>query len=486
MNQRTIILAALLSACAAPRPQVAQPELVGPWRGVLVAGAARLEVVLHIASSSDGYDATFDSVSQGVRDIPVASLARAGDQVTALIPAIGAEFTAKIIRGADAAMRLEGAWRQGGHELPLTLKPGDARPPRRPQLPGQEVPYEREEVAFGHDPAQSLEASFAAGAGAPVTLCGTLTLPRSPGPHPVAVMITGSGPQDRDESLVGHKPFLVIADHLTRRGVAVLRYDDRGTGASTGDFLAGTTPDFAVDARAALRYLRTREDIDHARMGLIGHSEGGLIAPMVATGPDRAMVSFAVLLAPPAVGICEIITRQTELVLRANGDTEENIAFNNAMTRAALEALRANRDDDAARAAAMRAVAEEYWPRLPAAAREQAENGVADVIATLATLDTPWMNWIAHYDPAPALRAMRCDVLAVFGGKDLQVEPAQNRPPLEAALAANAEVVTLDGLNHLFQTAETGSPAEYHAIEETFAPAALELVGEWVVARTRR
>lgn len=322
-----------------------------------------------------------------------------------------------------------------------------------------------------------------------MTLAGTLTLPQGDGPHPVAVMITGSGPQDRDESLLGHKPFLVIADHLTRHGVAVLRYDDRGTAKSTGDFELASSADFAIDARAALRFLKGRDDIDHARMGLIGHSEGGLIAPMVASGPDRDLVSFAVLLAPPAVNIRDVITKQSQLIGTAEGGAPEEVALEVAMSGRALAAVAANRDDAAARAAAIEAIAHEFWPKLPEESRKLVGEKVGGLTKMMARMDTPWMNWLVHHDPIPALRGMRCEVLAMFGGNDLQVDPDQNRPPLEAALlgrARPARVVTIEGVNHLFQHSETGKPSEYAEIEETFAPKALKVMQEWLAEVTAR
>ena len=482
------LLVVLLAPCSTAQAQAKADPLVGCWRGTLRAGVARLEVALNIRADGDGYRATFDSLTQGVRDIPVAALERDGDRVIARLPAIGAEFISKLVDlPAPFGPKLDGTWKQGGQRLDLALTPGDATPPRRPQQPGDDVPYAREEVTFGHDPARGLEASFRVGAGAPVTLAGTLTLPEGDGPHPVAVMITGSGAQDRDETLAGHRPFLVIADHLTRRGVAVLRFDDRGTAASTGDFATATSADFADDARAALRFLLTRDDIDHARMGLIGHSEGGVVAPLVATGPDRDLVAFAALLAPPGVNIADVIAHQSRLIGRAQGGAPELIDRNIEMSAKALAAVRDNPEEPEVRAAALRAIATEHWSKLPSWAREAAGEGVEDVVAQLARVDTPWMRWLLRHDPAPTLRDTRCHVLAVFGAKDLQVDPAQNRPPIEAALADRsrpAKVVTIEGVNHLFQHSETGRPSEYGELEETFAPEALRLLQEWIAQVT--
>jgi len=483
LSLRAPLLCAL-SLCAAASAQSPADPLVGPWRGTLNVGVARLEVVLHIDKQEDGYHATFDSVTQGARGIPVESVTRDGDTVTARLPRIRAEYVATFVAAkGDQKAKLEGTWKQGGRSLDLDLEPGGERVKRRPQNPTGELPYAVEEVAFGHDPEHSLDDSFRSGDGAPVTLAATLTLPKTEGPHPVAVMITGSGPQDRDETLLGHKPFLVIADHLTRHGIAVLRYDDRGTAKSTGDFAKATSADFAVDARAALRYLKTRKDIDAGRMGLIGHSEGGLIAPMVAAGPDAELVSFAILLAPPAVNIRDVITRQSELIGRAEGGDEDEVAIEAEMSGAVLAAVAAHQDADE-RTKAIEAIAASYWPRLPEESRKQVGDAAADLAKMMTRrLNSPWMSWLVHHDPVPKLRAMQCEVLALFGGKDLQVDPEQNRPPLEAAFAGRkrpATVQTIAGVNHLFQHTETGKPSEYGEIEQTFSPIALRAMHEWL------
>lgn len=483
MTKAVTAIALLLAACAAPRTPQPRDPLVGSWRGELRVGVAKLEVVLHVAKNEDGYTATFDSVTQGARGIPVASVTLEGDLLTARLPRIGAEYVATFVAATGAGSKqLDGTWSQGGRKLDLDLAPGKERPQRRPQHPTGDVPYAQEEVAFGHDPSEDLAASFRVGGGAPVTLSGTLTIPAGDGPHPAAVMITGSGPQDRDESLLGHKPFLVIADHLSRRGVAVLRFDDRGTAASTGDFAMATSADFAEDARAALRYLRTRDDIDHARVGLIGHSEGGAVAPMVAAGPDADMVHFAVLIAPPSVKLREVLARQSELIGLAEGGDAEAVARNVEISQRAIDAVVASPDDAAARKAALKKIAAEYRAKFPEEAPETIDSA-------LARIDTPWMRWLLDYDPAPSLQKTECEVLAMFGGKDLQVDPAQNRPPLEAALADRtkpAKVVTVRGVNHLFQHTETGRPSEYGELEETFAPEALQLMQEWIAAVTAR
>ncbi|MFK7740823.1 MAG: alpha/beta hydrolase family protein [Planctomycetota bacterium] len=479
---------------AAKQQKPQQASIEGSWLGALKVQATELKVALHIQRGDDGaYKATFDSITQGAKGIAVDSIQRDADQIIAKLPAIGASYEANLVVDEGGARKLDGTWKQGGRTLELDLEPATAEAaaqaaPKRPQNPDPAtVPYRSEEVTFGHDPSGDLDATFRVGTrDAGVTIAGTLTLPEGPGPFPAAVMISGSGPQDRDESLLGHKPFWVIADHLTRRGIAILRCDDRGVGKSTGDFGAATSQDFATDARAALRYLATRSEIDPGRLGLIGHSEGGLIAPMVASGPDRDALQFAVLIAPPAVNIRDIIVHQSRLMAAAEGASDDDLALNEELTGKALTAVAKHADSDR-RQKALQTIVEAFWPKLPDEDRKQLGDDPKTLLRQLRSLNTPWMHWLLAYDPVPALKETRCHVLAMFGGKDLQVDPAQNRPPLEKALAdcpKPATVITLAGHNHLFQHTETGKSSEYGELEETFSVEALTVMANWLMKVT--
>jgi len=282
------------------------------------------------------------------------------------------------------------------------------------------------------------------------------------------VLITGSGPQDRNEALLNHRPFLVLSDTLARANVAVLRYDDRGVGESTGDFASATTLDFADDARGAIRYLRSQTTFPVASVGLVGHSEGGLIAPLVADGnPD---VSFLVLLAGPSVDGATIILSQGRAIGAADGATPAELDATEAQQRAAFACID---DPDAALAGVD-------------ACLRQALAGLAepDLGQLLAQLESPWMRWFLTYDPAPVLRRTRVPVLALNGSLDLQVLASLNVPVMEAAFqeAGNerAIVLELSGLNHLFQHAVTGSPSEYGLIPETMAPEVLTQIVGWI------
>jgi uncharacterized protein len=315
-------------------------------------------------------------------------------------------------------------------------------------------------------PYQSADVTFP-GKSEGVTLAGTLTLPSTPGPHPAVILISGSGPQDRDETIMGHKPFLVLADHLTRHGIAVLRYDDRGFAKSTGDFASATSVDFSDDAEGALEFLRARKDIDPKRIGYLGHSEGGIIAPMVAARRDD--VAFLVFLAGTAVPGADVMLAQGEAIARAMGAPEAARAQNREIQQRLFDAVRSTSDPDE-----LRKKAAEILAMLPEPQRTAQVNQIV----------APWMRFFITFDPATVLRRVKCPVLALFGELDLQVLPAQNAPVMEQALreAGNqrAEIHRLAGLNHLFQPAKTGTPQEYATIEQTMDPKALDLIASWL------
>jgi len=293
------------------------------------------------------------------------------------------------------------------------------------------------------------------------------------------VLISGSGPQDRDETIFGHRPFLVLADHLTNRGVAVLRFDDRGVGESEGTFGTATSEDFASDVRAALSYLRSRPEIRPDGMGLMGHSEGGLIAPMVAVEEDD--VTFVVMLAGPGVTGEEILYEQGELISAAAGQAPDVIAANRLLQATMFSIVEDHSVSEA-------------LPLLEAALRDQLPAGLTEdgadqfVRGQIAQVNSPWFRFFLTYDPAPALRRVSVPVLALNGSLDLQVPPDQNLPAIRSALeeGGNADItlIELEGLNHLFQPATTGSPTEYVQIETTFDSGALDRISEWVLRVT--
>jgi pimeloyl-ACP methyl ester carboxylesterase len=284
---------------------------------------------------------------------------------------------------------------------------------------------------------------------------------------------------------MGHRPFLVIADYLTRRGIAVLRVDDRGVAKSAGKFQGATTADFAGDARAGVDFLKTQKAIDIRKIGLIGHSEGAMIAPMLAAQSDD--IAFIVMLAGAGVTGEEILLEQRYLISRAMGVPEEMARRQDDIERYILETVIHETDDAAAERKIREGIAK-MSSDLTEDQRKAEKAMAAQVEQQMQTLTTPWFRAFLTYDPRPALEKLKSPVLAMTGSLDLQVPPKQNLPAITAALEAGGnrdyEIVKLPGLNHLFQNARTGSPMEYSKIEETFAPAALDAMGEWIRRHT--
>lgn len=449
--------------------------LAGSWAGELeVPGGPSLPLIFHIRVGEEGaLSATLDSPSQGARDIPVESVRFEAGRLVLELPGLDARFEGE----AEAVDRFTGSWHQAGMELPLALERTDEGVvSTRPQDPVPPFPYREEEVRYPN-PAAGID------------LAGTLTLPEGDGPFPAVALITGSGAQDRDQALAGHRPFLVLSDHLTRAGVAVLRSDDRGVAGSEGDFATATSRDFAADAAAAVAYLRTRREVDPGAVGLVGHSEGGMIAPMVAM--EWGGVDFVVLLAGPALPGSELLRMQGAAIARAMGADEAEVEAAGRsqarIFRAILEEEEEPRRVERVRAVLQQALADSDPEELQAyGIPPGGEEAWVESQVQLARSE--WFRSFLMHDPRVYLRGLQVPVLALFGEKDLQVPAAENRSALEEALeeAGNPDVTiqVLPGLNHLFQTAETGSPTEYAQIEETFAPVALEAVSRWIVALT--
>lgn len=444
-------------ALLAPAVASAQVEpLVGEWYGTLQAGPTKLPLVFHV--KADG-TAKVDSLAQGAMGLKAAvALADGKARLTLIYPP--ASFEGQL--SADGKS-LTGQWLQGGASLPLAMSrtPPAVAPANRPQTPKAPFPYRAEEVSYVN-PASGLK------------LAGTLTLPPGNGPFPVAVLITGSGVQDRDETLFEHKPFLVLADALTRKGVAVLRVDDRGAGGSqAGDLKAATSLDFATDVEAGVAFLRGRKDVDPARIGLIGHSEGGLIAPIVAAKDPR--IAFVVLMAGTGVPGARVMQSQSRDIARAGGAPQASIDQQVKLIAEVSDMVVAEPDTAKLKPRLASLLAEKGMPP------EAAETGFA-------RFATPWFKTFLSLDPADYLKQVKAPVLAVNGEKDVQVSAAENLPAIKAAMAGNKDVtiLPLPGLNHLFQTAKSGAPSEYAEIEETLAPSAVTAIVDWTVAHAAK
>lgn len=445
--------------------------VVGHWLGTLDVGAAQLRLALEVSAEDEGVRAVLTSLDQGNTEIPVPTTTFGDGVLRFEIPAIGASFEGTL--GEDGTA-IDGTFAQAGQSFPLTFERQEAKAVlRRPQEPQPPFPYETRDVTFDNPAAD-------------ITLAGTVVTPEGEGPFPAVVFVSGSGPQDRDESLMGHKPFWVIADHLARHGIASLRYDDRGAGESEGDHMGSTVEDFATDAQAAVAYLAAQPKIDRGRLGILGHSEGGLSGPRAALAGDE--VDFLVLLAPPGVPLTELLKRQSADVLRQQGMSAVQVEQASAEQAAQLALVADPELSDDELAAKLRARTEELRETLSEAERAMFQlDDDASVEASIRQVTTPWFRSLMRQDPAVYLEKTKVPVLALFGGKDIQVAAEENAAGLRAALAAAGnETVTVKifpDANHLFQTAGTGAVGEYGQIEETMAPEVLEVIVEWIGAR---
>ena len=440
----------------------------GNWHGQLNAGGQKLDLVFHLSDSPDGPTATMDVPAQSAKDIPVDEVSLEEDEVSLNIADLGISYTGKLSEEG----KLEGTFTQNGYAFPLelTLTEEEIKAPTKPQDPVAPFPYEVRELTFP-------------GGASGVTLSATLTLPRGFEQPPVAILVSGSGPQDRDEALMGHRPFLVLADHLTRKGIAVLRYDDRGVAASTGDFASATTSDFADDAEAAVTFLAGRKDIDPRRIGIVGHSEGGVVAPMVAARNEK--VAFVVMLAGIGMNGADLILAQADRIGEVQGIDEATREASYEISRGAIDIALSGQEPKIIDKELTRFLKKKYkeYRHIEMIGEESREDFIAQ---SKQMLDSPWMLELLAVEPSDYLTKVNCPVLSVIGTKDLQVPADLNTPLIKNALSHNPNVKAMDleGLNHLFQEAETGSPAEYAKIEQTMSPKMLELVSEWIAETT--
>lgn len=448
--------------------QTDHTKVIGIWQGTLKVPGGELRIIFKISEKEDGtLAAAMDSPDQGASDIPVSDVSFNNDSLW---------LESKLIRGgfngqvqADGQM-IKGNWKQGGMTFPLDIQRIDEVPKlNRPQEPTPPFPYKEEEVTV---PNKSAE----------IELAGTFTRPDSGGPFPAVILISGSGRQDRDEAVFGHRPFFVLADYLTRRGIAVLRMDDRGVGKSKGDFSIATSKDFASDVIADIEFLKMRKDVNLKQIGLIGHSEGGIIAPMVAA--QSKDVAFIVLMAGTGLTGEEILYLQGALIAKANGASDSSLAMTRSSQEKIFMALKEATDDSSA-VKMLRKVMQESHDKLSDAEKKAIGDADTYINAQIKQINSPWFRFFLAYDPVPALKKVKCPVLAVNGELDLQVPPKENLAAIENALQAGGNkkytIKEFLKLNHLFQTAVTGSPNEYATIEETISPEVLKFIGDWIL-----
>ncbi len=451
-------------------------NIPGIWSGNLKVSGSVLKIIFKITLQTDGgYKATLDVPDQGASKIPVTVVTLKDSAIVLKVDSILVSYTGRI-RADDQI--IEGDWKQSGFSFPLVLKKDPAAlEVNRPQEPEKPYPYQEEEVVF-----QNLKAG--------IKLAGTLTLPEKDYPTAAAVLISGSGPQDRDETVFNHRPFWIIADYLTRRNIAVLRFDDRGVGGSGGDRLTGTSRDFAEDVLAAVEYLKARREIDPDKIGLIGHSEGALIAGIAAA--ERPDIAFIVLMAGPGIVGEELLYLQSSAIRAASGVSEKDAAQQHEVQEKIFRIIIEEEDRAAARKKIQVILLDlmaKTMDKLEAAQKKEAMAAIEkNVEAQLDQLLAPWLRFLLSHDPGPTLMRVTCPVLAINGEKDLQVPPKENLTAIEGALKKAGHpdftIMELPGLNHLFQTAETGLISEYGKIEETFSPTALKIIGDWITYRT--
>ncbi len=479
MNRNKIICFALLIAAGTIIGCLSKPDsrsgsdtgninenIIGSWTGSLKVSGQEFGIMFNISSKTNGsFAAEIDLPVQNVKGMPVDKVTLIGDKVSLQVSSIEGLYEGII----KDNLTIGGQWTQGGKSFPLILQRGGKMVElNRPQEPKKPYPYNEEEVVYENKKAG-------------ISLAGTLTLPASKGQFPAVILITGSGPHDRDEWLAGHRPFLVLADNLTRRGIAVLRVDDRGIGKSTGNFSKATSEDFAGDVLAGIEYLKSRNDISIGKIGLVGHSEGGMIAPMAAVqSPD---VAYFVMMAGPGLTGDDILYFQNEQIYRANGAGNETILKKRIIIERVFSIVKQETDDSIAQEE-LRRVYDEEMVKLNDTEKEQLRYSSQDRDEFKQYL-SPWWRFYLTYDPKPDLMKVKVPVLAIIGEKDWHVSPDENLKAIGDALKAggnkNYTIREMPGQNHLFQTAQTGNPSEYGAIEETISPITLKVVGDWIL-----
>ena len=452
----SVVLLLLITAA------VFSQEITGSWSGTLNIMGNKLPVVFHISKTDSIYTTKMDSPAQNALGLPTSKTSFAENRLEIVATGLGLFY-----QGTLHGDSIVGTFTQGGMPFPLVLKQSDEPVLNRPQEPKPPFPYKTEEVKFTNKKDKT-------------ELAGTLSIPDSAGTFPAVVLIAGSGPHDRDETVFGHKPFLVIADHLTRNGFVVLRYDKRGVGSSDGRFETATTENFAGDATAALDYLKTRKEVNRSKTGLIGHSEGGVIAPMVAS--ENRDVRFIVLLAGMGEKGIETIMEQNRLSLETLNMEPENRERSLKAMREIFESLPEWQGTEADRVT-LRDRLSQLWEQYPILVKMKLKKDPF-VRDQFNAISTPWYRQFLALNPAEYLQKVKCPVLAINGEKDTQVLADKNLNAIKSALDKGGnhqyEIKTYPGLNHLFQECETGRADEYGRIEETVSPEVLSDITAWI------
>jgi pimeloyl-ACP methyl ester carboxylesterase len=452
------------------------PEL--NWAGILNAGGQKIELRLHLVQNADKtYTSNWDVPAQKAKGIPSSKTEVSNNQINIEIKMIGASFTGTLNAGLN---KLEGSWGQSGMSFPLTMEPlkegMEVVVAMKPQTPKPPFNYEVKDFVYE-------------GANTHLSYGCTLTYPSDKKQYPLIILITGSGRQDRDETIFDHKPFAVLADYLTKKGFAVLRVDDRGAGKSTGDFSTSTTADFALDVEAHLAYAKTLPMVDPNKIGLLGHSEGGLIAPMVAA--RNKLVAFMVLMAGPGIEITELMAIQNEMVLKSAGISQQAIDAYIPLYKNLMKSI-ISFDDQQKAVEKSKEITKAWYAKtdktlVKLTTNISTESDIEKFATTMAqTLSTNWWKYFAAYNPQPTLQKVKCPVLAINGSADIQVPAVASLKGIEASLkkGGNKHFTTkqFEGLNHLFQKCTKCTVPEYGELDTTIEPTVLEAIGDWLIA----
>lgn len=446
-------------------------DITGAWNGILKVQGMQLSLVFHINKTENGFSSTMDSPDQKAFGIPVTTTNFENSKLTIAVANARIEYEG--VLGSDGF--INGTFKQSGQTFPMNLSKGKVEKEiiKRPQEPQKPYSYYTEDVIFENKSAN-------------INLAGTLSLPNKEGVFPAVILISGSGPQNRDEELLGHKSFLVIADYLTKNGIAVLRFDDRGTGMSKGNFKTATTLDFATDVEAAFQFLQFRKEIDQKKIGLIGHSEGGMIAPLVASKSKN--VSFIILLAGTGIPGNELLLLQQELIGRASGVSEDDLKKTKIANTEVFEIVSNAKSSDQ-----MKISIRDYITKsVKSDSKAKIPDGITEsdfIEMQVNEISSPWMQFFIKYNPALVLEKVKCPVLALNGDKDMQVPSKVNLDAINKALTKGGNkkitIKELPNLNHLFQECKTGAPQEYSEIEQTFSPLALNEMLNWIQIQTK-
>ena len=443
-----------------------QENIIGDWNGVLSLGGQQLSLIFHLEKVGTTYSGSMDSPDQKAFGIKADKVVFEKDTLDFVISKIGLRF-----KGYWTDTTISGEFTQGYFKAPLKLsrRKVGKKVVVKPQEPQTPFPYLEEEIVFHH-----VNGNF--------DMAGTLTLPKGEGVFPAIILISGSGPQDRNEEILGHKPFLIIADYLTKKGYAVFRYDDRGTAKSGGEFEGATSPDFASDAASALAYLKTRKDIDTTKIALAGHSEGAMLAAMIAA--NDSSINAIIMLAGPGIPGDQLLLMQQELIATVNQVNPDEIKENTLINRSLFELINQSNDIESAKVQVEKKL-KKISKKLSKIALEAYGGKTEFVSQNLRAYINPWMYYFLRYDPAVDLKNIKCNVLALNGNKDLQVPSKVNLDAIELNVnnpGKIKQVIEMANLNHLFQNCLTGNITEYGEIQETISPEVLEKINEFLTS----